>query len=163
MRVGIRSMGSVRLKVTTEPLGTSAISGCCIIRCTVMTPAPGEAAVVRRSDGTFVIDMVADGVRLPFVFDTGASTVVLRAQDAQRIGIDSRHLAFNQEVSTANGRTRAAEANIESLSAGSITLNNMQALVAAPGALNENLLGQTFLERLASYGVEGNRLVLRSK
>jgi aspartyl protease family protein len=130
---------------------------------TVTTPAPGEAAVVRRSDGTFVIDMVADGVRLPFVFDTGASTVVLRARDAQKIGIDPKHLAFTEEVSTANGRTRAAEADIESLSVGSITLNNVQALVAEPGALNENLLGQTFLERLASYGVEGDRLVLRSK
>lgn len=129
----------------------------------VMTPAPGEAAVVRRRDGTFVIDMVADGVRLPFVFDTGASTVVLRARDAQRIGIDTSHLAFTEEVSTANGRTLAAEADIDSLSAGTVTLRDVRALVAKPGALAENLLGQTFLERLASYGVEGDRLVLRSK
>ena len=130
---------------------------------TVMTPAPGEAAVVRRRDGTFVIDMLADGVRLPFVFDTGASTVVLRARDAQRIGIDTARLAFSEEVSTANGRTRAAEADIGSLSAGTVTLKNVRALVAEPGALAENLLGQSFLERLASYGVEGDRLVLRSK
>ena len=130
---------------------------------TVMTPSPGEAAVVRRRDGTFVIDMVADGVRLPFIFDTGASMVILRSRDAQRIGIDTARLAFTEEVSTANGRTLAAQANIGSLSAGSVTLNNVRTLVAAPGALGENLLGQTFLERLASYGVEGDRLVLRSK
>lgn len=130
---------------------------------TVMSPAPGEAAVVRRRDGTFVIDMLANGVRLPFVFDTGASTVVLRARDAQRIGIDTTRLAFTAEVSTANGRTLAAEADIDSLSAGTVTLKNVRALVAKPGALYENLLGQSFLERLASYNVEGDRLVLRSK
>lgn len=129
----------------------------------VMTPAPGEAAVVRRADGTFVIDMVANGVRLPFVFDTGASTVVLRARDAERIGIDTARLAFTEEVSTANGRTRAAEAEIGRLSAGTITVRNVRALVAKPGSLYENLLGQSFLERLASYGVEGDRLMLRSR
>jgi aspartyl protease family protein len=36
------------------------------------------------------------------------------------------------------------------------------ALVARPGMLGENLLGMTFLERLASYEVRGNRLVLRA-
>jgi aspartyl protease family protein len=129
----------------------------------VMTPEPGEAAVVRRRDGTFVVDMVADGVNLSFIFDTGASMVVLRAEDAGKIGIDTAHLGYTEEVTTANGRTRAAEVEIASLSAGTVTLQNVRALVAEPGALYENLLGQSFLERLASYRVEGDRLVLRSK
>jgi aspartyl protease family protein len=129
----------------------------------VMTPAPGEAAVIRRRDGTFVVHMVADGVRLPFVFDTGASMVVLRARDAQRIGIDTAHLLYNEQVGTANGRTRAAQVEISSLSAGTVTLKNVSALVARPGALDENLLGQSFLERLASYRVDGDRLVMRSR
>jgi aspartyl protease family protein len=129
----------------------------------VITTTPGEAAVVRRADGTFVIDMMADGVRLAFVFDTGASMVVLRARDAQRIGIDIDRLTYDEEVGTANGRTRAAEAEITSLSAGSVVLKNVSALVARPGTLDQNLLGQSFLERLASYRVEGDRLVLRSK
>lgn len=129
----------------------------------VIDTTPGEAAVLRRRDGTFVVDMMADGVRLPFVFDTGASMVVLRAQDAARLGIDTSRLAYTEMVSTANGRTLAAEAEIASLSAGTVTLKDVRALVAKPGALNENLLGQSFLERLASYGVEGDRLVLRSR
>ncbi len=129
----------------------------------VMTPAPGEAAVVRRRDGTFVLDMVADGVKLSFVFDTGASTVVLRASDADKLGIDTKHLTYNREVGTANGRTRAADVEIDSLSVGTIIVRNVRALVAQPGTLDENLLGQSFLERLASYRVEGDRLVLQAK
>jgi predicted aspartyl protease len=35
--------------------------------------------------------------------------------------------------------------------------------VARRGALGENLLGQSFLERLSAYGVEGDMLTLRAK
>jgi aspartyl protease family protein len=37
------------------------------------------------------------------------------------------------------------------------------ALVARPGALNESLLGMSFLERLRSYSVERDRLILTAK
>jgi predicted aspartyl protease len=35
--------------------------------------------------------------------------------------------------------------------------------VARPGALEESLLGMTFLERLRSYAVERDRLILTAK
>jgi predicted aspartyl protease len=34
--------------------------------------------------------------------------------------------------------------------------------VARPGTLRENLLGQSFLSKLRSYGVENNRVVLKA-
>jgi aspartyl protease family protein len=37
------------------------------------------------------------------------------------------------------------------------------ALVARPGALDESLLGISFLERLKSYTVERDRLILTAK
>jgi aspartyl protease family protein len=37
------------------------------------------------------------------------------------------------------------------------------ALVSRPGALRENLLGMTFLDRLASFEVRGDRLILRER
>jgi aspartyl protease family protein len=129
----------------------------------VITPSPGVAEVVRRRDGQFAVSMQANGVALPFIFDTGASTVTLRAEDARRIGIDTSKLRFDEVVSTANGVTRAALAQIATLSVGTITQTRVRALVAQPGALHANLLGQNFLERLASYEVEGDRLVLRGR
>jgi aspartyl protease family protein len=44
-----------------------------------------------------------------------------------------------------------------------VTERNVDALVAKPGALRENLLGMSFLERLASYEVREDRLILRQR
>ena len=42
-----------------------------------------------------------------------------------------------------------------------LSARRVPALVTRPGTLATNLLGMTFLERLASYEVRGNRLILR--
>ena len=129
----------------------------------VETPAPGIAEVARRRDGHFVVDATADGAKLSFMFDTGASTVVLRGEDAKKLGMDPDALRYDTVVSTANGVTRAAQTSISKLTVGSITVQNVRATVARPGTLQENLLGQSFLEKLSGYAVENNRLVMRSR
>jgi aspartyl protease family protein len=43
---------------------------------------------------------------------------------------------------------------------GSITRENIPALVVEPGKLAINLLGQTFLSRLAGFQLRGQQLVL---
>jgi aspartyl protease family protein len=100
---------------------------------------------------------------LRFIFDTGASMVVLTAESAKAIGIDPASLNYVVPVATANGRTLAAPVTLDSLTVGSITERRVRALVARPGMLGENLLGMTFLERLASYEVRSNRLILRGR
>ncbi|MBX9739010.1 MAG: TIGR02281 family clan AA aspartic protease [Beijerinckiaceae bacterium] len=124
---------------------------------------PGEATVVRRRDGHFIVDAQAGDARLAFIFDTGATSVVIRAEDATKIGVKLEGLVYDVPVSTANGRALAADARIPSLSIGGITERNVRALIARPGSLRENLLGQSFLERLASYTVENNRLMMRGR
>lgn len=128
-----------------------------------ITTTPGIVEVARRRDGHYLIDMQANGVKVSFVFDTGATSVVLRAEDAGKIGVDVSRLNYNLSVSTANGTARAAEILLDSLAVGTILQRRVRALVARPGALQENLLGMSFLERLASYGVANNRLVLKSE
>jgi aspartyl protease family protein len=123
----------------------------------------GEVTIARRMDGTFVISGRANGRDLRFIFDTGASTVVLSAESAQALGFSAATLAYTVPVATANGRTMAAPVTLDSVSIGSITERRIRALVARPGALRDNLLGMTFLERLASYEVRGNRLILRGR
>ena len=122
-----------------------------------------EAVIRKRLNGHFVVDVDIGGQRAPFLFDTGASSVVLRAEDAARLGIDVAKLAFTIPVSTANGATLCAEANVPRLSVGAISVRNVRILIARAGALQENLLGMSFLEKLASYTVENNRLVLRGR
>jgi aspartyl protease family protein len=129
---------------------------------TVVTP-DGEVVAARKTDGSFLVQGKVNGHDTTFIFDTGASTVVLRAEHAKALGFNPETLNYSVTVSTANGSALAASVVIESLSVGPITERNVRALIAREGVLHANLLGMTFLERLGSYEVRGNRLILRSK
>ena len=123
--------------------------------------AGGEVIVNRRFGGEFVIAAKINGIAASLLFDTGASSVVLTAEDARRAGINPVGLDYSVEVATANGAAAAAEVRLPSVSVGTITVKNVRALVARPGALSQSLLGMTFLEKLKSYGVERGKLVLK--
>ncbi len=123
----------------------------------------GEVIVNRRLGGEYVVPAKVDGTPVAFIFDTGASTVVRRAQDAAKVGIDTVGLDFDAPVITANGAAMAATTRIDKISVGPIVVRNVRALVAKPGALSESLLGMSFLERLQSDSVERGRLVLKAK
>jgi aspartyl protease family protein len=122
----------------------------------------GSVRIRKRSDGHFMVTTRVNGVQLPMLVDTGASTVVLKPADALRLGIDPEKLKYSVPVQTANGTTYAAHVRLRSLSLGSISLSDVEALVAKPGALKENLLGMSFLSRLRSYEFSGEFLTLRS-
>src|SRR5262249_8412879 len=128
------------------------------------TQVNGERSVRirRRSDGHFIAKAQANGVSLVMLIDTGASTVVLKPADAQRLGIDIDRLKYSVPVQTANGTTYAAHTRLRNLTLGPISLNDVEALVAKPGALKENLLGMSFLSRLRSYEFTSDMLTLRS-
>ncbi|GJD34623.1 retropepsin-like aspartic protease family protein [Methylobacterium aerolatum] len=123
----------------------------------------GTVTVTRRSDGTFRVEGRIDGRAQDFLFDTGASSVVLTAEGAAALGFRPKPEEFTARVWTANGPTSAAPIQLETLSVGTITERNVNAMVARPGALAGNLLGQTFLDRLGSYEVRGDRLILTPK
>ena len=125
--------------------------------------AGGEVIVNRRLGGEFVVPATIANTRVAMLFDTGASTVVLRAEDAAKVGLDTRALKFDVDVVTANGSASAAEVVLDRVAVGPIVARNVAALVARQGALGQSLLGMTFLERLQSYSVERGRLVLKGK
>ena len=123
----------------------------------------GEVIINRRLSGEFVIAARVNGARVSFLFDTGASTVVLTAADARRAGVDIGGLTFDVPVATANGGALAAEVRLEQIAVGPIIMRKAPALVARRGALEESLLGMSFLERLKSYTVQSDRLILVAK
>jgi aspartyl protease family protein len=123
----------------------------------------GEVFVNRRLGGEFIIPAKVNDLPVAFIFDTGASSVVLRAQDAAKVGVDASGLDFDVSVVTANGAAMAAPTRLDKISVGPIVIRDVRALVAKPGALSESLLGMSFLDRLRSYSVEGSRLVLKGK
>jgi aspartyl protease family protein len=121
----------------------------------------GEVTIVRSGSGSFLIAGRINGRDARMIFDTGASQVVLTDATARAAGIDPSSLNYSVNVSTANGRTTAAPVRLDRLDIGPISETRVQALVARPGALSENLLGMSFLERLTSYEVRDDKLVLR--
>ncbi|ANY77540.1 hypothetical protein BB934_04280 [Microvirga ossetica] len=129
---------------------------------TILTPE-GETVAARRTDGSFMVRGEVNGHETRFIFDTGASTVVLRAENAAALGFTPDSLDYSIPVSTANGAAMAAPVVIDRLTIGAITERNVRALIARSGVLHANLLGMSFLERLGSYEVRGNRLILRGR
>jgi len=123
----------------------------------------GEVIVNRRLSGQFAVTAKVNGARVTFLFDTGASVVVLTAEDAQRGGIATRDLIYDVPVTTANGAALAAETRLATIAVGPIVMRDVRALVARPDSLEESLLGMTFLERLKSYTVERGRLILTAR
>jgi aspartyl protease family protein len=119
-----------------------------------------ELVVGRADDGHFHVNAEANGVRVRFLIDTGASTTVLSLSDARRVGIDVDALAFNRPVQTANGVTYFASAWLDSLTIGSTRLASVPVGVMPDDALDTSLLGMTTINRFSSWRVEGDKMVL---
>jgi aspartyl protease family protein len=129
---------------------------------------PGRAAsrgtaveIARARGGEFQIGAQVNDARLAMVLDTGASAVVLTQEAAKAAGLPIEVLNYDVTVETANGRTRAASVTLDRLAVGSIVERAVPALIAKPGQLKTNLLGMSFLNRLQSWEVRGDKLVLR--
>ncbi len=95
------------------------------------------------------------------IADTGASAVTLTPEDARTAGIDITRLDYAVTVSTANGPARAAPFTLQEVAVGSIRRDNVSALIAEAGKLDFSLLGMSFLRRLRSFEMQGDRLILR--
>lgn len=121
----------------------------------------GEVVVRRRFGGEFVVPGKVNGAPVSFVFDTGATSLVLSAEDAEAAGLHFAPDDYSVDVTTANGSTTAAPARLAQVSVGGIVVRNVRALAARPDALRQSLLGMTFLDRLKSFTVERGKLVLR--
>ena len=70
-------------------------------------------------------------------------------------------LDYTVNIDTANGRTRAAPVTLDRIAIGGLVERSVEALVAQPGQLKMSLLGMSFLNRLQSWQVHGDRLVLQ--
>lgn len=120
-----------------------------------------DAEVVRGRDGDFSVTAHINGARVPMVVDTGASSVVLTQEAAKASGLPIEILSYTVNVDTANGRTRAAPVTLERIVVGSVIERSVPALVAQQGQLKQSLLGMSFLNRLDSWEVRGNKLRMR--
>jgi aspartyl protease family protein len=119
--------------------------------------------IARGHAGEFQVATQVNGTRVPMVLDTGASAVVLTQDAAKAAGLPLEMLAYTVNIETANGRARAAAVTLDRLGVGTIVEHAVPALIAQPGQLKTSLLGMSFLNRLESYSVTSDRVVLRAR
>ncbi|RWP44835.1 MAG: TIGR02281 family clan AA aspartic protease [Mesorhizobium sp.] len=123
----------------------------------------GRATVTldKAGNGHFEARILVNGTPVRAVVDTGATSTVLTAQDAQAAGFNPAALNFTIPVSTANGMARAAVVRTDELAIGGIVRNDMPVMIAAPGMLGQSLLGMNFIGSLSGFDVRGDRMILR--
>jgi aspartyl protease family protein len=116
--------------------------------------------IQRGQTGEFALRAKVNGVSTPMVIDTGATSVVLTYETAMAAGLPLELLDFNVDVETAGGHTRAAKLSLDSLAIGKLVERSVPALVVPRGKMKTNLLGMSFLDRLESFEVRADRLML---
>lgn len=121
-----------------------------------------DVEIVRGRTGDFAIGAHINGVLVPMVLDTGATSVVLTQEAAHEIGLPIEVLNYTVNIDTANGRTKAAAVTLDRLAIGSLIERGVPALVVQHGQLKNNLLGMSFMNRLQSWEVRGDRLRMRA-
>ena len=128
-----------------------------------VTDAQGAVTVMleKRPNGHFEADTLVNGRTIRMTVDTGATTIVLTLDDAERAGIERSALRFQVPVSTANGQAMAAKTVLDEIAVGAIVRTKVPALVAADGMLDQSLLGMNFLGTLSGYDIRGDRLIMR--
>jgi aspartyl protease family protein len=118
-------------------------------------------ALARAQSSDFQVTTDINGHSIPMILDTGASAVVLTSEAAKAAGLPVEVIKYNVNIATANGYAKAAEVTLDRVAVGSIVERSVPALIAQPGQLKTSLLGMSFLNRLQSWEVRGDRLVLR--
>ena len=123
--------------------------------------SPSRAVqIARGQSGEFALQAKINGVSAPMVIDTGATSVVLTYETAKAAGLPLELLEYNVDVETAGGHTKAARLTLDRLAIGKLVERSVPALVVSRGQMKTNLLGMSFLDRLESWEVRADRLML---
>jgi aspartyl protease family protein len=124
------------------------------------TPPAPAVEISRGHAGEFTLHARINGVNAPMVIDTGATSVVLTWETAKAAGLPLELLEYDVDVETAGGHTKAARLTLDRLAVGKLVERSVPALVVPRGQMKTNLLGMSFLDRLESWEVHADRLML---
>lgn len=116
--------------------------------------------IPRGMNGEFSVQARINGIVAPMVVDTGATSIVLTYETAKAAGVPLELLDYNVDVQTAGGRTKAARLWLDRIVIGKLVERSVPALVVPRGQMKTNLLGMSFLDRLESFEVRADQLML---
>lgn len=121
----------------------------------------GRKVIVQSDEsGHYAATFKLNGRSIDALVDTGATLVAINVSTARRVGISVNPSDFKHAVATANGTVKAAMVNVDSLQIGRISLDDVQAVVLDDKALQTNLIGMSFLNRLEKFQAQDGALLL---
>ena len=127
----------------------------------VAAPEPAIDKVIERSDdGHFYVDAEVNGQLVHFLIDTGASSVVLTMADAKHVGLPFSPGQFRVIARGASGDVSGQILKIGRVAIGGKEAFDVEGAVVADG-LDVSLLGQSFLSRIGTLVIDGDKMVLR--
>jgi aspartyl protease family protein len=119
----------------------------------------GVITLDRASDGHFYAEVQVNGTPINFMVDTGASSIALTREDAQRAGV-ALSPGLDQVVGNgASGEVKGQFVTLDRVNLGIKEVRSAQAAVLYGGT--QSLLGQSFLSQFGSVAIEGDRMILR--
>jgi aspartyl protease family protein len=113
----------------------------------MQSTAAANAILTVDQRGHFVADGQVNGVPIQFTVDTGATFIALPAGEATRLGLDYMK-GRKTLMETANGVAPAYRIKLDTVRVGSLTVNNVDAVVMEGNTLPVALLGMSFLNRM---------------
>jgi aspartyl protease family protein len=119
-----------------------------------------EVTLTRAGDGHFYADAMVNGAPVHFMVDTGATTVALTKDDAQAAGVQFSNGDFTAVGQGAGGTIALKPVTLDRVALGPVEARGVDAVVA-DGALGISLLGQSWLRRVGTVTISGDRMVLR--
>lgn len=122
---------------------------------------PEKLTLWAEDDGFFYASGHINGTSVRFLVDTGANTIALNRNHAERIGIDYRN-GRRGVATTASGVTPMYLVTLDRVSIGEITLRDIDAGVLLGNHPNIPLLGMSFLGQLDMVRT-GQRLELKRR
>ena len=105
----------------------------------------GRIVLTADSGGHFFTAGAINGKAVRFIVDTGATTISMSQEDADRIGLDYKS-GKRGVANTANGQVPAYRVSLSSVRIGDVLVYNVDATIL-PAPLSHVLLGNSFLNR----------------
>lgn len=118
-----------------------------------------EIVIERDSSGQFHLMAAINGQDTDFLVDTGADTIALTLEDAERIGLDIDPQDFRPIAETASGTGYGTEVNLETVELGGTRIDGSRAIVVK--GLGVNLLGQSVLREFGKVELRGDTMVIQ--
>jgi len=121
---------------------------------------------MEKDGGVYKVPCTVNGVKMKFIFDTGASTVCISQNMAQFL-LDGDYLSVDDIIGT--GQSQVADGSIvnhveiilRDVEIGGMHLRNVKAIVTE-GQNSPLLLGQSAISELGRVTIDGNRLVIHA-